>query len=188
MRRRRTHRGRGETRSKESGLLLGHLTALVVVTPGGREIAAGDKQLKGWFVGWMPDAKKDFVFVKQAKGRPGAVSAKVIKVFRQFHNSAPQRASVWNRPDPVGAPTLVGLIKSLTYVIPSWMKSPQKSGYKWVHAFGDHGESGHGPINGRGEKVYPQKLMPAIYQDRAGNIFVKRRAGNKYDVTEWIYW
>ena len=175
--------------SKDSGLILGHLTELVLIV-GRTQKKVSQAQLKGWFVGWVPTASKDFVLVRATKGtiRPGPLSAKAVSVFKQFHNHAPQRATVYDRPDPVGGLEQVALIKSLTYVVPQWIPSPEKRGYKWVHAFGDHGESGHGPIDARGEKVYPQHLMPALLEDARGSIYVKRRPGNRYDVTKWIYW
>jgi len=176
--------------SKESGLILGHLTALVL-RRGNREFHVSPSRLRGWFVGWVPTASKDFVLVKAMRGRvvqPGPLSAKAISVFKQFHGHAPKRATVYDRPDPVGGLHEAALIKSLTYVVPEWIDSPEKRGAKWVHAFGDHGESGHGPIDTRGEKVYPTRLMPALLEDSVGNIYVKRRPGNRYDVTKWIYW
>lgn len=176
--------------SKESGLILGHLTALIL-RRGNRDLAVSPARLRGWFVGWVPTASKDFVLVRALKGRsvrPGPLSSKAVQVYRQFHNTAPQRATVYDRPDPVGRLQEVALIKSLTYVVPQWMKSPEKRGVQWVHAFGDHGEEGHGPVDARGEKVYPTKLMPALLEDSVGNIYVKRRPGNRYDVTKWIYW
>ena len=175
--------------SKDSGLILGHLTALVL-RKGNREFHVSPSRLRGWFVGWVPTASKDFVLVRALKGsvRPGPLSAKAVQVFKQFHNSAPKQATVYDRPDPVGGLREVALIKSLTYVVPEWIHSPEKRGVKWVHAFGDHGESGHGPIDARGEKVYPTKLMPALLEDSRGHIYVKRRPGNRYDVTKWIYW
>jgi hypothetical protein len=182
-----THRGR--RMSKESGLILGHLVALVL-RKGNREFHVSASKLRGWFVGWVPTASKDFVLVRAIRGgaRPGPLSAKAVKVFRQFHGHAPRQATVYDRPDPVGGLHEAALIKSLTYVVPEWIHSPEKRGVKWVHAFGDHGEEGHGPVDTRGEKVYPTKLMPMLLEDRAGNIYVKRRPGNRYDVTKWIYW
>ncbi len=70
---------------------------------------------------------------------------------------------------------------------PRHIPSLQKRHSRWVHEFGDHGESGHGAHDGR-IKGYPTKLMPMLCRDSAGNFFIKRKPGNKYDVTEWIYW
>jgi hypothetical protein len=176
--------------SNESGLILGHLTELVLIL-GNRQLTVSAARLRGWFVGWVPTASKDFVLVKAIKGgsvRPGPLSAKAVKVFKQFHGHTPERATVYDRPDPVGRLQQVALIKSLTYVVPEWIDSPEKRGVKWVHAFGDHGEEGHGPVDTRGEKVYSRRLMPALLEDQAEHIYVKRLPGNRYDVTKWIYW
>jgi hypothetical protein len=80
----------------------------------------------------------------------------------------------------------LGLIRSLTYSIPPNLRSPEKKGFNWVHAFGDHGESGHGPLTR--EKKYPDHLKPMAMIDRKGNLFIVRRPKNKYHVTKWIYW
>ncbi len=66
------------------------------------------------------------------------------------------------------------------------MKSPEKRGFKWVHLFGDHGEGGHGSF--KGEKQYPDRLKPALLVNLNGDLFIRRRPGNKFDVSKWIYW
>lgn len=145
---------------------------------------------RGKHLAWMP-SQRDLAITAKVRAKPGRLSATARKVHRQFHASEPQRAVAFDWPDQRGSLRLVGLMRKITYIVPKNIRSPDKrqngQPIRWVHAFGDHGECGHGPVGGR-EKRYPQHLMPALCQDQAGNLFIKRRAGNKYNVTDWIYW
>jgi hypothetical protein len=171
-------------RSGASGVLLGTLDELVVEV-NGRSKTASKHALKGLFLAWMPD-QHNFAIVKRANAKPGRISAAALNVHRQFHNSEPRSAAAYHAPDRDGSERDVGLITSLTYVIPSWMYSPEKAGFKWVHLFGDHGEAGHGSF--RGGKRYAHTFKPMLRTNGSGGLFIKRRPGNKYNVTNWIFW
>ncbi len=180
MRRRKVRSSRGV-----SGVYLG--TFEHIELENGRTI-----KLPGRHIAWMPGSK-DFALVKKASGgRPGQLSSAVKRIHRQFHESEPQRAVVFDWPDRVGKLRLVGLVRVISYIVPPSVRSPgkrQRDGQPilWVHAFGDHGESGHGELEGR-EKQYPPRFMPALMKDEAGHLFIKRRPGNRYNVTKWMYW
>lgn len=167
-----------------SGVLLGTLDELEVDV-NGCSTPASKHALKGLFLAWMPD-QHNFAIVTRANARPGRLSAASLRVHRQFHNSEPRSAAAYHAPDRDGTEDDVGLITSLTYVIPSWMYSPEKAGFKWVHLFGDHGEAGHGSF--RGGKRYAHTFKPMLRMNDSGELFIKRRPGNKYNVTNWIFW
>lgn len=146
---------------------------------------------RGCHLAWMPQQRALAITIK-ARGRPARLSSATKRVHRQFHASEPQRAVTYEWPDQRGSLRLLGLMRKITYIVPKHIRSPDKRQadgmpIRWVHAFGDHGESGHGPVGGP-EKRYPQHLMPALVEDAAGNLFIKRRAGNKFNVSDWIYW
>ena len=178
---RRHARGTGSGRS---AMLLGTLNALKLHN----HEPCSRQALKGWYVGYIPEGKRLVLMRKTRREVPvEALSASVYARHRQFHEQAPRKAILYDLPTTKGLKEQVGLIESLTYVVPPSVNSPSKSGYRWVHAFGDHGESGHGEATDQ-PKQYPTHLMPALDVDKAGNISIRRRSGNKYDVTEWIYW
>jgi hypothetical protein len=110
----------------------------------------------------------------------------VKSLHRKFHGVDHSRVTVYDWPDPVGRLKKVGLLKAFTYGIPKGLASPEKSRCLWRHEFGDHGEWGHGPVSG--DRGYPQKYMPQLLVDTKGHYYIKRRRGNRYVVTEWIYW
>jgi hypothetical protein len=147
----------------------------------------------GSFLGWLPAGRK-LVVVKKAKGQkvltnvrmPASTVGKIQGVHRKFHGVSPQKFNTYVWPDAVGKLTPVGLIVSLIYDIPPGLRSPGKVRYQWNHEFGDHGERGHGRVSGQGN--YPEKLMPLLVKDQKGNLFIKRRPGNKFYVTDWLYW
>ncbi len=167
-----------------SGVDLGVLESMELED--GRQV-----RLPGRHLAWMP-AQRALAITRKVSARPGRLSTEARKVHRQFHASEPQRAVAFEWPDQRGKLRVLGLMRKITYIVPKNIRSPDKRQpdgmpIRWVHAFGDHGESGHGPVGGR-EKVYPQRLMPALCQDQAGNLFIKRRPGNRFNVTDWIYW
>jgi hypothetical protein len=164
-----------------SGVLLGNLTEIVLSD--GRMASA--RNIKGLHLAWMPQ-QKELAIVKKVQAKAGSLSSTAKRIHKQFHQVAPTKAAAYEWPKSNSRQIQEGLIRSITYVVPASVKSPGKRGYRWVHAFGDHGESGHGPV-GR-EKTYPEKLMPALTSDAQGNLFIRRRPGNKYRVSEWIYW
>lgn len=106
------------------------------------------------------------------------LSSAVAARHRRFHQEPPKGAWAGDHPTPVGKLRQVGLVKALTYSVPSSkIRSPEKNPYHWHHAFGDTGHRG-----GR----YPEKVMPALMQDAKGNLFIKRRTGNIFKTTDWI--
>lgn len=174
----------GSTPSRRSqGILLGHLVSMEV-RQGAR---TGTVRGGALYVGWIPSSKTLCLIRKtrQATTR-NPISRGVLSLHRRFHNADAQRATTFEWPDPVGKKRPLGRIVALTYKIPKGMKSPQKGRYLWKHEFGDHGERGHGPVRGSGH--YPEKLMPLLQVDQAGNMFIKRMPGNRYYVTDWLYW
>jgi len=176
------HRANPRKRAANSGTYLGKLVELVVEANGRTQTL----KLQRKHLAWVP-SKRALAIVTPAKGRPGVLDAASRKTHLKFHAATVSKTVAYEWPTPAGSLMQVGLIRSLTYVVPPGVKSPVKQGYRWVHAFGDHGESGHGPML-RGEKVYPDKLKPALSEDDHGNLFIVRRPGNKFNVTDWIYW
>ncbi len=180
------HAGNPRVRSGRSGVLLGVLEELVV-DAGNRTRTATKSKLKGMYLAWMP-SEKALAIVRKAKGTPGVLGETTKRIHKLFHNVAPSESATYEWPERTGSERRVGLIRSLTYVVPANIKSPEKQGYRWVHKFGDHGELGHGPLDSRGEKVYSDSLKPMLLENGRGQLFIQRRPGNKYDVTKWIYW
>ncbi len=162
-------------------ILLGHLVD-VTLNDGTK---VNPSILRGCFVAWLPQ-RKDLVVVRKVKGRPGAVTRDALTRHRKFHGQAPSKLATYDLPDRQGRLEEVGLIESLTYVVPPDVNSPEKQEIQWYHKFGDHGEAGHGPVGE--EKVYPTRYMPMLVADQRGNLTIKRRPGNKYTVTDWIFW
>ncbi len=167
-----------------SGILLGSLTELEIRKGDGEERVV---KPKGAYLAWIPTSKT-LAIVYKVKGAPSSrnLPESVRRAHQVFHNAPPKAAVQYKWPDPVGTKRTIGYVKTITYTVPASISSPSKRGYRWVHAFGDHGESGHGPL-GR-PKQYPQSLMPALQVDSAGNAYITRRPGNKFKVTDWIYW
>jgi len=163
------------------GIVLGNLTELVLEN--GHVIPRSE--LSGCLLAWVP-SRKDLIIVR--KGRQGGrVSSHIQKLHRDFHEVGPSRCSTFDWIPPEEARVhVVGRLRSLKYSIPRTMKSPLKSKYRWDHAFGDHGERGHGPSDG--PKRYPRVYMPALCESANGDLYIKRVAGNKYFVKDWIIW
>lgn len=181
--RKRAATGSGLARkSGGSGTYLGKLVELVVDTTKG----AKRLTLRREHLAWVP-TKRALAIVFSSKAKPGVLDGASRRTHLKFHASQVAKTVAYDWPTPVGKLHQLGLIRSLTYVVPPGVKSPVKQGFRWVHAFGDHGESGHGPMR-NGEKVYPDKLKPALMEDAQGNLFIVRRPGNKFNVTDWIYW
>lgn len=167
--------------SRSEGMLLGALEELEVRRDG----ETRKLKTKGAYLGWIPQGKDLCILRKTAK-RGTKVSASIKKLHREFHDAAPQSCQQYEWPDVVGKLEPVGRIVALTYRIPKGLKSPQKDQYLWHHEFGDHGERGHGTARGSGN--YPEKYMPMLLIDEAGNLYIKRMKGNRYYVKKWLYW
>jgi hypothetical protein len=168
--------------AEAQGMLLGHLVSLEV-RQGGRIRKVSSR---GAYLGYLPGSKTLCVLKGKVRSAGKQVSGGILRLHKQFHNCPPAAANVYEWPDPRGEKRSVGRIVAVTYKIPKGMKSPKKGKYLWRHEFGDHGERGHGPAGNSGN--YPEKFMPLLQQDRAGNLYIKRVPGNKFYVTSWIYW
>lgn len=177
------HHEASSSRRGGSGTLLGHLDALVV-DRNGRDQPIPKSRMRGLFVAWMPGSR-DLALVKRKGPAQAPLSSTAASLFRQFHGSNP-KAGAYEWPDPVGGLREIGRLRSITYVVPETIKSPEKTGFRWVHEFGDHGERGHGEHTKT--KRYPEHLMPALCQDARGSLFIRRKPGNRYYVSRWIYW
>lgn len=169
-----------------SGVLLGMLDELVVVRPGGSQ-RISDRKTSGLFVAWMPGTNNLALVRKVGKKpvNPRLISEKDKRVFKQFHHSPVRRVVMYDWPEKNGLRP-IGRLRSLTYIVPKWVKSLEKWNHRWVHAFGDHGEEGHGLHTGT--KRYSERLMPMLCKDVRGNLHIVRQPGNRYNVSEWIYW
>ena len=170
---------------------LGHLTELVV------RDQAGDRTIrpKGQWLAYNP-AKRELCICRKAGLPAGPLSGSVRRLHSQFHSAPTRRALTAEYPDPVGKPVSVGLVVSLTYIVPKEIRSPGKNRYRWNHEFGDHGQRGRGSVGRSGSGSGPgltgenpgfsERYMPLLTQDRAGNLRIKRRAGNKFYVGKWL--
>ena len=78
----------------------------------------------------------------------------------------------------------LGLVESLTYQPIGWPSNKARN--PWMHQFGDVGERGHGKADPDAVSPYPEGLMPWAYVDATGALFIERRPGNQYEVTDWI--
>lgn len=140
---------------------------------------------RGRWLAWSP-AKRELLICRKGSGSTAALSAGVRRIHGQFHDEPSHKAlaAVW--PDPRRPLTKLGCLVNLIYKVPKSVISPQKNPYRWSHSFGDHGESGRGL--GRATKQYPERYMPHLYRDLAGNLYIKRRPGNRYYVAKWLMW
>lgn len=165
------------------GIILGNLAELVLRESNGDEHVL---RPKGKLLGYLPRGKRLIIMNKRRLGGVGTLGADVARLHKKFHNANPTSVDRFEWPDPVGRKVLCGRIVSIMYTIPRWLKSPEKDRYKWDHEFGDHGERGHGEKRGRGN--YPVKYMPYLRIDQRGSLFIDRAPGNKFYVTDWLYW
>lgn len=168
-----------------SGVLLGRLSELVVEDSQGL-LRPTPAALKGLYVAWFPSGD-DLGIVRLRGGRPGPLSVQVRNIHTRFHQAPPRSAVTFDRPTQ-GPWKRVGLLRTLSYIVPEHIVSPGKKGANWVHHFGDHGERGHGPMTEDGDPGYSDSLKPMLLENAKGEMRIQRRPGNKYDVTEWIYW
>jgi len=180
-----SRRGR-KTKTKKNppaeGMLMGRLASLEVRINGRKQTI----KPKGKYLGYLPWSSTLCIMHGPKSMNLDGLSGSVTKLHKQFHNIGPTKATRFTWPDPVGRKTDVGRIVALTYSIPDGLQSPDKKNYLWHHEFGDHGERGHGPVGESGR--YPESLMPMLQKDSRGNLFIKRMKGNKFYVTDWLYW
>jgi hypothetical protein len=157
---------------------MGTLYELVVRTK------SGDRSIRprDYWLAWDPSTR-NLIIGKKRKGH-GTLSPAVRAIHKKFHTAESRSTSMIEFPDGA-AQGSSGLLVSLTYRVPRGIASPQKNPYTWVHKFGDHGELGHGKF--REGKEYPESVMPLLVMG-AGKFWIKRRRGNRYFVTDWLYW
>lgn len=121
---------------------------------------------------------RNFHIAKRTGKSSAKLNGAVAKKHKKFHNAKANGCMEGEIADQVGSLTEVGLVESLLYAVPRSIKSPGKNPYRWDHAFGD---TGH-----KGGSTYPKKVMPALMEDEAGNLFIKRRKGNIFRVDTWL--
>lgn len=165
-----------------SAVGMGLLTQLTYRDAAGRDHKISPRSR---WLAWSP-TKRQLLICRKGNGATAALSAGVRRIHNQFHDGPSRKAlpAVW--PDPRGRLTVLGCLVDLTYKVPRSVISPEKNPYRWHHLFGDHGESGHG--EGRSTKQYPERYMPHLCRDSAGNLYIKRRPGNRYYVAKWLMW
>jgi hypothetical protein len=154
-------------------MTLGQLKSMTVVLPGGGTRKHSYRNL------WLcTRTGTDLVICRVTKKRSGKrLSAAVAKRHRRFHGAEARGAMEGEMPAPSGRLSEVGLVKELIYYVPEQIKSPEKNKILWHHAFGDTGHTG---------MRFPPKFYPRLMKDRKGNLFLRRRNGNIYRVTDWI--
>ncbi len=150
-------------------LCLGRLTALYMVEPR-RVIDTGGK--------WLAWDRRTLHICTVSGKTHAKLPNGVVKKHNLFHGAPPKGEPFkGDCPKPVGALRPVGLIRGLIYWVPKGIKSPTKNGAFWKHKFGDTGHRGG---------TYPTRVMPALMEDSVGNLFIRRRPGNIYNVDEWV--
>lgn len=169
---------------RHQGVLLGRLAELQVATGTGKSKTICPR---GLYLGYMPHTKGLCLMRKTDIKVTSPLSSYVRNRHKRFHGVPATKATVFEWPDREGRLRDVGRIISLTYVIPAGLRSPDKKRYRWRHAFGDHGEHGRGLAGGRAKR-YPARYQPMLQVDEAGNWYIKRMPGNKFYVTDWLYW
>lgn len=151
----------------DSLLQLGHLVRIELRS--GHEISP-----RGKILAWGGDGRAGELFIcKKVKGKAAELPASIRRQHRQFHGADPEKTVLAEVPEPYGNPEKVGLIKAVTYR-PVGIKSPSKKTYNWRHVFGDTGHEG--------KEGFPSSCMPALYRDKKGNLYIKRRSKNTFYV------
>lgn len=161
---------------------LGRLVDLTVRNANGgrQQVTPQDER----WLAWKPDTR-DLVILYPAHGEVGTASRRVARRHQVFHGHAPEQARPMEWPTPRGTVRTLGLVESVTYNAAD-IRSPSKRSHHWIHHFGDRGERGHGPQSSLSPSTYAEGLMPRLDVDAAGNLFVTRRASNRYTVRDWI--
>lgn len=154
---------------------IGLLTSLEILDP--KTGRTTTRIVRGKWLAW--DTGRRAFHICTVKGRAGqGLPAGVAKAHRRFHAANPRATVAADVPASAGGEQQVGLVKALTYRVPQQVESPEKNPHLWHHAFGD---TGH-----KGGDAYPQRVMPALVRDRAGNLFIRRRPGNIFRVDTWL--
>lgn len=108
--------------------------------------------------------------VRQGDGR---LNRNTVRAHREFHGTEPTSVVIADKPDMGKDARKIGLLKAITYNA-TGITSPNKKRHNYRHIFGDTGHAG--------EEDQPPSKFPAVYEDRKGNLFIKRRRGNGYTV------
>ncbi len=155
---------------------LGLLTTLEVLDPATGSVRT--RSCHGKWLAWEGGARRFVICTTKRRAVGAKLPSSVTKAHLRFHRAGPRHVDVVDAPAPCGAMKQIGLVKALVYKVPRRLKSPGKNRFLWHHAFGDTGHNGGSD--------YPLKVMPALMRDAKGNLFIKRRPGNIFNVDTWI--
>lgn len=161
---------------------LGRLVDLIIRDAQGQRLRITPHN-EQWLA-WNSDAR-DLVVLRPGRGVGAPAKRGDARRHQTFHGAAPKQARPMEWPVPRGAVRALGLIESVTYNA-TGIRSPSKGSHHWIHHFGDRGELGHGPTSAHAASAYPERLMPFLKVDAAGNLFVVRRTRNRFTVQKWI--
>ena len=136
------------------------------------------------WLAWKSDTR-DLVILRPGHGSDAAAKRSAAQRHKIFHGAEPTqvRSMEWSAPN--GKLRSLGIIESVTYSAMG-IRSPSKGPHHWVHHFGDRGEQGHGTAQPPAVSNNPERCMPRLDVDQAGNQYVIRRAGNHFTVHDWI--
>lgn len=140
---------------------------------------------------WKPSQRMKgdlLIGTEVGKGSTEDLSKAVITVHNKFHQGDPRAATKIQFPDRnKGRWRPIGHLVALMYKVPKGIVSPQKNPYHWHHWFGDHGERGHGQATDEDPK-YPAKYFPLVLVNENMDFIIQRVRGNRYFVTDWLYY
>jgi hypothetical protein len=160
---------------------LGRLVDVMVRLPDGRRATLRPTSRR--FLAWDG---RDLVVAAPVKGKRTAVPNVSATAHRRFHGAAPRHALPVNVPELGAGARLVGLAESITYQ--AQCPSASKGRDFWHHWFGDTGKRGHQTeTDPTGPSPYGERHWPEVWTDNAGTLVIRRRAGNRYTVRDWIY-
>lgn len=162
---------------------LGRLLRLVVRDPKtGKREAFEPETVR--FLAW--DLRRGDLAVAHptVQGRTAKPGQAVAAAHARFHGSDPRGSVAVEIPARGKRVRRLGLLESLTYQPIGWPSNKARN--PWMHQFGDVGERGHGKADPDAVSPYPEGLMPWACVDAAGALFIERRPGNQYEVTDWI--
>jgi hypothetical protein len=161
---------------------LGRLVDFIIRDAQGRRLRVtptGERWLA-----WKADTR-DLVVLQSGREVEISPPSREAKRHRVFHGAEPRCVRQMEWPKPTAKRRTIGLIEAVTYVA-AGIRSPSKGPHHWIHQFGDRGEHGHGAAQVQDTSTYAERLMPQLDIDAAGNIFVRRRSGNRFMVRDWI--
>ena len=161
---------------------LGRLLALIVRQPDGRRvrIAPQDERWLAWRA-----AARELLVLRPGRGPEVAPAPSARRGHAYFHGAPPAGARPMVAPTRGAGVRALGLLESLTYTA-AGIASPTKRDHHWIHQFGDRGERGHGRTRADAASPYPERAMPLVEVNAAGDLFIRRRPGNRYTVRDWV--